>query len=237
MMDLNVNKKNLILGIIGSAFMMAGDLTLSLITPCDNDTGLFIRQAYFDGQYPAWKLIFMVLTGAAGVFGYWYGLEEMHNSILPEYGKTRKCFKICSMFFCFTGLVIHYGVGIGAYEVSYLAQHFDEETARQVVENYAGNILPGFYILYIPIAGIFIIHLIMLIMKKTIYSRRMICFSPILLMGIFALIPDIRQALGCHLTTLDYVCSQCSGNVSPFLYFLLCMVLSDGFKYEHTSHK
>ena len=38
MMDLNVNKKNLILGIIGSAFMMAGDLTLSLITPCDNDT-------------------------------------------------------------------------------------------------------------------------------------------------------------------------------------------------------
>ena len=135
---------------------------------------------------------------------------------MPEYGKTRKCFKICSMFFCFTVLVIHYGVGIGAYEVSYLAQHFDEETARRVVENYAGNILPGFYILYIPIAGIFIIHLIMLIMKKTIYSRRMICFSPILLMGIFALIPDIRQALGCHLTTLDYVCSQCSGNVSPF---------------------
>ena len=69
---------------------------------------------------------------------------------------------------------------------------------------------------YLDIAGIFIIHLIMLIMKKTIYSRRMICFSPILLMGIFALIPDIRQALGCHLTTLDYVCSQCSGNVSPF---------------------
>jgi len=56
-------------------------------------------------------------------------------------------------------------------------------------------------------------------------------------MGIFALIPDIRQALGCHLTTLDYVSSQCSGNVSPFLYFLLCMVLPDGFKYEHTSHK
>ena len=79
--------------------------------------------------------------------------------------------------------------------------------------------------------------MIMLIMKKTIYSRRMICFSPILLMGIFALIPDIRQALGCHLTTLDYVCSQCSGNVSPFLYFLLCLVLPDGFKYEHTSHK
>ena len=75
-------------------------------------------------------------------------------------------FQICSMFFCFTGFVIHYGVGIGAYEVSYLAQHFDEETARRVVENYAGNLLPGFYILYIPIAGIFIIHLIMLIMKK-----------------------------------------------------------------------
>ena len=69
---------------------------------------------------------------------------------------------------------------------------------------------------YLDIAGIFIIHLIMLIMKKTIYSRRMICFSPILLMEIFALIPDIRQALGCHLTTLDYVCSQCSGNASPF---------------------
>lgn len=26
-------------------------------------------------------------------------------------------------------------------------------------------------------------------------------------------------------------------NVSPLLYFLLCMVLPDGFKYEHTSHK
>ena len=34
-----------------------------------------------------------------------------------------------------------------------------------------------------------------------------------------------------------YVCLQYSGNVSPFLYSLLCLVLPDGFKYEHTSHK
>lgn len=225
-------RKNTILGAMGAFFMMLGDLTLSVITPCDADQGLFLRQAYYDGEYPAWRLIALFLTGVVGIFGYWYGLQTMHDSINVKYSKTRKCFKFSAMLFCFSGLVIHFGIGMGAYLTSYMAGNFGKEAAIKIAEDYANEVLPGFYILYLPIAAIFIIHIVMLIAGKTIYSRRMILFAPILWMGILGLIPDIRQGIGSHLVTLDYVCTQCSGNAAPFLYFLACLFLPDGFKYR-----
>lgn len=49
--------------------------------------------------------------------------------------------------------------------------------------------------------------------------------------AVFALVPDIRQALGCELHTFDYVMTQCSGNYAPHLYFLACLILPDSFTY------
>ncbi|MBR1797799.1 MAG: hypothetical protein IJ757_07300 [Clostridiales bacterium] len=225
-----VNRKDLYLGLMGSFFMMLGDLSLSLITPNDSDQGLLLRQAYFDGEYPAWKLVFLIITGVVGIFGYWYGLKSMHDSINEKYTKTRRCFKFVSMFFCFSGLAIHAGVGIGAYLTSSLAGEYGTDVATRFAEDYLSHVFTGFYPLYIPIAAIFMIHLFMLITGKTIYSRKMTLLAPVILMGIFGLIPDIRQNLGCHITTFDYVCSQCSGNAAPFIYYLMCLVLPDGFK-------
>lgn len=231
-MDQREDKRYLILGVVGALFMMLGDLTLSVISPCDTDQGLFLRQAYFDGEYPAWRLIVLFLTGVVGVFGYWYGLQAMHDSIDAKCVRTRKCFKICGMLFCFSGLAIHFGIGMGAYLTSYMAGEYGVAAAVKMAEDYAGRVLPGFYILYLPIGGIFLIHLIMLICGKTRYSRRMLLFAPILWMGIFGLIPDIRQAAGSHLMTFDYVCTQCSGNAAPLIYFLACLLLPDSFKYR-----
>lgn len=53
---------NSILGAIGAALMMVGDLSLSVIPPNNNDSGLFVREYYLSGVYPSWR--FPLLLGA-----------------------------------------------------------------------------------------------------------------------------------------------------------------------------
>lgn len=89
----------------------------------------------------------------------------------------------------------------------------------------------AFYVVYPFMILIFLIQLVMLLRGKTVYSRRMLLFTPVLRVAVCALVPDIRQALGCELHTFDYVMTQCSGNYAPCLYFLACLILPDSFTY------
>ena len=228
--DSKNNKKNLIFGAVGAFFMMLGDLSLSLIAPCSDDKGLFLRQAYMDGAYPAWKLVFLFLTGVAGIIGYWFGLKAMRDSVDEKYKKTKTLMKISSALFCISGPAIHFGIGVGAYVTSFIAVHNGADAAIAFAEEYSSSVIPGFYVLYLPIAAIFITHFVVTVTGKTENSRKMTLFAPIIWMGVFALIPDIRQALGCELFTIDYVITQCSGNLAPLLWFLFCLVLPDKFK-------
>ena len=236
-LDSKEYKKNLIFGAVGAFFMMLGDLSLSLIASCSGDQGLFLRQAYMDGAYPAWKLVFLFLTGIVGIIGYWFGLKAMHDSIGEKYKKTRLCMKISSALYCFSGLVIHFGIGAGAYVTSYIAVHHGQEAAIKFAGEYSSSVIPGFYVLYLPIAAIFIIHFVVTVSGKTAYSRKMTLFAPILWMGVFALIPDIRAAFGCELFTIDYVITQCSGNFAPLMWFFFCLILPDKFKFERKTRQ
>lgn len=58
----------------------------------------------------------------------------------------------------------------------------------------------------------------------------MLLFCPLLWMAVYALIPDIRQLLHCHLVTLDYAITQGSGNFACMLYFAACLLLPDKWK-------
>lgn len=225
-------KRNLVAGMIGAFFMMLGDLSLSLIVPSDADAGLFLREGYLNGGYASWRAVFLVLTGLVGVYGYWYGLKAIHDSVDDAYKETKKCFHYCSMMFCFTGLAIHFAIAAGAYITTYVSVNIGREEAIAMATDYANHILPAFYIAYLPMAFIFLYQLIMTVRGKTIYSRRMLIFSPLIWMGIFALVPDIRQMSGGSISVVDYVMTQCSGNAAPFLYFLACIILPDKFKYK-----
>lgn len=94
----------------------------------------------------------------------------------------------------------------------------------------------AFYVVYPFMLLIFLIQLVMLLRGKTVYSRRMLLFAPVLWVAVCALVPDIRQTLGCELHTFDYVMTQCSGNFAPCLYFLACLILPDSFTYEKNNY-
>lgn len=225
-------KRDLILGGIGALFMMLGDLSLSLIPSSDTDDGLFAREAYMNGGYPAWKLTFLLLTGMVAVCGYYFGLRAMGNSIDGRYTRTKTWFRRCAMFFCFTGLAFHFSIGAGAYLTSYTAVNTGREAAETFAADYMRAISPGLLVMYLPMCFVLISHLILTLLGKTEYSRRMLLFHPVLWMAVLSVVPDVRQALGCHIITLDYVMSQCSGNFGPLLWFLACVFLPDGFKYR-----
>ena len=193
-----IKKRDLFAGAIGAFGMMLGDLTLSLVKPGAGDGGLFLREGYYNGGYPAWRLVLLFLTGVVGIWGYWHGLRTIEDSFDEECRKTKACFRFCSMIYCFTG--------------------------------------SAFYVVYPFMLLIFLIQLVMLLRGKTVYSRRMLLFAPVLWVAVCALVPDIRQTLGCELHTFDYVMTQCSGNFAPCLYFLACLILPDSFTYEKNNY-
>ena len=66
---INRMRRDLSFGAVGALFMMLGDLTLSLIPPCNADEGLYLREAYLNGGYPGWKLTLLLLTGIVAICG------------------------------------------------------------------------------------------------------------------------------------------------------------------------
>ncbi len=49
-------RRDLLLGCLGAALMLVGDLCLSLIPAASTDSGLFVREAYLNGSYQTWRL-------------------------------------------------------------------------------------------------------------------------------------------------------------------------------------
>ena len=155
----------------------------------------------------------------------------MHDSLDDRYLKAKRWFRRCTLLFCFTGLAIHFSVGTGAYLTSYTAVHAGRDAAAAFIGDYTNAVEPGLILLYLPMGYVFLSHLVLLARGRTIYSRRMLLFHPLFWMALLAGIPDLRQMTGCHLVTLDYVMTQCSGNFAPLLWFLACLLLPDSFKF------
>ena len=235
-MGTKIKKKNLLAGAIGAFGMLLGDLTLSLVKPGVGDGGLFLREGYYNGGYPAWRLVVLFLTGVVGIWSYWHGLRTIEDSFDEDCRKTKACFRFCSRIYCFTGLAFHFGIGAGAYFTSYMGENVGRDAAAALATEYTTRILPSFYVVYPFMLPIFLIQLVMLLRGKTVYSRRMLLFAPVLWVAVCALVPDIRQTLGCELHTFDYVMTQCSGNFAPCLYFLACLILPDSFTYEKNNY-
>ena len=76
------------LGALSAALMLIGDLCLSVIPASPGDSGLFLRQAYLNGSYPAWRLP-LLATGLAGMALAFFSVRACHMQIKPQYRKTR----------------------------------------------------------------------------------------------------------------------------------------------------
>ena len=232
-----VNKKELILGAAGALFMMMGDLALSIVTPDNADEGLFLREAYLSGSWELWRGLFILVTGVLGIYGYSYGMKGIRKSLDPGYRRTEIVFDIGTKLYLFTGLTIHFAIGVGAYLTSYLGANYGRELAIQTVSDYWEQFAPGFALTYLGMAAVFVSHSVMLLFDKTVYSKKMIGFSPLLWMLVMAIISDIGQVLDSNKYAWEYMVSQTSGNAGPFIWFMACLFLPDDFKYNRKEQK
>ena len=213
------------LGLVGAVLMAAGDLALGIVSASDADQGLFARQAYLDGQFGAEKLVFMAVAGIVGIYCYWFGLRQAHDSLDEASTKGRLAFRAAARLFLLTALAFHVTIGMGAYLASYLGTHFGADVALQTVGDYYADFSPVWALMYAPIMVLLGIHLVMLLRGRTIYARKMAIFSPVVWAALLNAIPAAHQAITGHVSTLDYALSQSSGNVGMAVWFAACLLL------------
>lgn len=73
-----------LLGALGAFLMLVGDLCLSVIPASLGDSGLFLREAYLNGSWEAWRLPLLV---GAGLPGMALGIAAQNNALgapLPQ---------------------------------------------------------------------------------------------------------------------------------------------------------
>ena len=211
-------QRNCLLGALGAALLIVGDLCISIVPASPADKGLYVRGAYLNGDFQLWRVALLLVTGLVGMFFYAFGIDAISEQILPKYRKTRALVKYAGLMYVASAATLHFLVGTLAYWVTYLSEHIGREQAIAYVDDY--------YIVYIPTALLMLTSLISLLAGRTVMKRSMIVFHIITWQLIFVLIPDIRQAMGADISTLDYVFSQASGNTACLIWLVASFVYS-----------
>ena len=104
-------RRDCLLGALGAALMLAGDLCLSVIPAASGDSGLFMREAYLSGGYPAWRLPVLLATGLIGMALGCFSVRVIHAQIQPQYRKTRRPLLICGAIYLTSAGALHLLIG------------------------------------------------------------------------------------------------------------------------------
>ena len=183
------------LAALSAALMLVGDLCLSVIPAAPADSGLFMREAYLSGMYPAWRLPVLLATGILGMALAFFTVRASYTQIRPQYRKTRLCVLVGGVIYVASAGMIHLLIGSLADWTSTLSQVLGrEETAALIQEKY-DRLMPAMLPAY---AGMFLLILssaFAVLTRETILPRRMFVFHMLTWQIIFVLIPDIRQLL------------------------------------------
>lgn len=227
-----------LLGALGAAGMLTGDLCLSVIPAGAGDSGLFAREAYLSGSYPPWRLTLLLGTGLEGMALCAFAVWVCWVQILPRHIWLRRGAAAGGVIYLTSAGVLHFHIGSLADWTSTLAPLLGrEETAALIAEKYA-RLAPALTFSY---GGMFLLMLVSFwaaAAKKTVLPRWMLIFHLIPVQLALMLIPDVRQALGAAVSTWDFVLSQGSGNAG-----LLCWMLANALwarrqeKREVTHHE
>lgn len=131
-----------LLGALGAALMLVGDLCLSVIPASQSDSGLFLREAYLSGTYPAWRLPLLLATGVLGMALCCFAVRVCCVQIRPQYRRTRQAMRISGAIYLTSAGVIHLLIGSMANWTSVLSPLLGrEETAALIQEQY-GRLIP-----------------------------------------------------------------------------------------------
>ena len=219
---MKIYRRNCLLGAVGAALMAVGDLCLSIIPAGNGDNGLFIREAYLNGEYQLWRPALLLVTGLIGMFFYTFGIRALHDQILPGCKISRAIVKYCGLGFAVSGSAFHFLIGSLSYWTAYLSPVLGREQTIKTVTDYYDRFVPAMLIVYIPVLALMLTSLIALLRGKTIMPQRSVVFHIITWQIILAGIPDIRQITGAPPATTDYMMSQSSGNIAVLIWLTAC---------------
>lgn len=216
----NTYRRDCLLGALSGALMLVGDLCLSVIPASAGDSGLFLREAYLNGSYPAWRLPLLLGTGVLGMALSYFTVRAACAQIRPECRRLRWLITVSGAVYVSSAGVIHLLIGSLADWTSTLGPILGrEETAALVLGQYqrltAALILP-----YLGMIALILASFWAVASGRSILPRRMALVHMLVWQIVFAGVPDLRQALGAEISTWDFVLSQGSGNAALLLWML-----------------
>ena len=213
-------RRDSLLGAIGALLMLVGDLCLSVIQTNPNDSGLFQREAYFDGSYEKWRFPLFVWTGLIGIALCCFAVRVCYTQVKPQYRKTGLITAVGGAVYVTTAMTLHFFIGSLADWTSTLSPLLGREEPAALIQTQYERIFPPMLISYLGMVVLALANVWAILTKKTILPRRMLIFHCITIQIVLMLIPDIRQALGAEVSAWDHVLSQSSGNAGLCIYML-----------------
>ncbi len=226
-------RRDCLLGCLGALLLMVGDLCLSVIPVSQSDSGLFAREAYLNGAYPAWRLPLLLVTGLLGMALSFCGVRAVCSQVKPECRIIKRLLQITGVVYLTSTGTLHYIVGSMADWTSILAPLLGREETVSLIAAQYQRLLPAALISTGGMAACILIDAWAVLAEKTVLPRKMFVFHILVWQIVFVIIPDIRQLLGAKLTTLDYMLTQCSGNASMVIWMLSCTIWTGRKEKKH----
>ena len=206
------------LGALSGALMLVGDLCLSVIPASPGDSGLFLREAYLNGSYPAWRFQLLVATGLLGMALAFFTVRAACTQIRPQYRKTRLAVLTGGVIYVASAGALHLWIGSLADWTSTLAPLLGREEAASLISAQYDRLMPAMFLAYAGMILMILGSAWAVLTKKTVLPRKMFVFHLLVWQLVFMLIPDVRQALGAGVSTWDFVLSQGSGNAALLIW-------------------
>lgn len=219
--EIKTYRRDALLGALGALFMLAGDLCLSVISPCQCDSGLFIREAYLNGSWEKRRLSLISASGFCGMVLEFFAFRVFYFQVLPQYKKTRTTVLAAGVVIMATAGALHLYIGTLADWTTTLSPLLGRDETIFLIKAQFDRLLPSMYISYVGLALLFLVSGFAVLTGRTILPRWMTALHMIVFQLIFVLIPDIREALGASISTWDYILSQGSTNASLFIWMIM----------------
>jgi len=216
--NLRIYRRDCLFGALSAFLMLVGDLCLSIIPASPGDSGLFVREAYLNGSYGAWRLPLLTATGFCGMALAFFTVRACRAQILPQYRKLRTATLVGGVIYMATAGALHFFIGSLADWTSRLAPLLGREQTISLIQAQYDRLMPAMLISYAGMFLLFLINAFIMLTKKTFLPRWMLVFHLLVWQIILVLIPDIRQLCGAGVSTWDFVLSQASGNASLFIW-------------------
>ena len=228
MLDRRTYRRDCLLGALGAFLMLIGDLCLSVIPASSGDCSLFERAAYLSGQYESWRFPLLIVTGLLGMALGVFWVRTVVRKVLPQYQITRRLLTLGGVLCIASAAAIHVLIGSLADWTSTLGPILGAEKTMELIDSQYARIMPALLPGYFGLILVIVVDFWAVLTRRTILPRGMVFCHMLVFQLVFVAIPDLRQALGCGVSTWDFVLSQGSGNAALLIWMLENAVWASG---------